>query len=1291
MSIFGGSRKIEVDIVANDRASAGFRSATASAKNFANGINNAIINASSGLNRYNNAMSGLYRATNVALLGAGALVTKFTKDAINSFAEFERQHAQTMGAIANDYKNVTDGQQKFLEQSQKMKQEAIRLGTYGPTNTGSLYSPNDVASVQTTLAKAGLREEDITAATPQIIKFAGGNNISTDDATRYAVNIASMYDIPTDEWGIMLDKISRTADKSTIEVSDIFASMKYAGEMGSSMGRDLDEALGMIAVLGNAGLRGSQAGTGIQSLYTRTLTGVGVANEKQLASAPSERVAKLAQDFPSMAVDESGNMIDMPSLVDKIADATKDLNDQEQAWFMYRLFGLNQMKAAYKLKGSGGLNLSAMIEDIRNNSGGTNDAKYDIMAESAYGKRQKLISTWEGTKMDFGSRLSPFTNKIFEELNQKLIDGANYDIDFDGLHTALQDGADAISEQYGKQIGDIVQDIGNFAIDGSRIAGAVAPTVGGGVEALFKLLSGDIPGALEAFKSGLDSTNENIDDLPPELQNMAKEVKNAVTALMTLAGVNWATKIAENLATVYKYTLGKIVTQSMAVTATTVILQDTGLVDKNGKPIYSQQTVDTKNTNNKSGTGGTPIPNSTVAVDTNGKKTTPPAGSVIVDANGKPVGQTGTGGQILGADGNPINNNNNNSKTSGTPVPTSSSGTGSGMASKIGSIANKASWLYFFSEMFGFTDKALDKVGATKGTKSREIADDTRTVINYALMASMFDKMLLGGKGWATVSGVGSKVWGGVQSAGTMANGALATASPYTMLTGPYLAALLAIGNEYQRNKKGEENRKMILEANKANKPVYWDKDGNPVIGRSKEEQAKWEEDREYTFRGNNGEVLTSQAPNKWLHPFKYKEWVEQQQKFQEEEDKERSIFEYAQGMSQKYAGKRLKWTEYQEDEENWKSLYKQDNKSWDNVISTIMMAFGKEAKQYNGEYELAKTTSKQFDNKSLDTNDYLSNKGEWSSLFKSQSELLSQIANNIKSDKEQGTFNSDTMSNYAMQYAQAIAQLYTGKEVDEGSIDVAQWTSLLQAQIEALEKTNTTIDGMALDKDNSNNALQQAINNLSKKLEADGEVSDDDKYDEVFKWAQQVAQDNGRDLSRDEFDGQKDEWTQVFVQQCDQLASSLSGLSDQISNLDLIKPEPQVMYNSPIGPTEDGGALPDSPIGGNGGGGTDELYNAIIGVQNGQDPMASSLSNIDATGAKNSEVVAGLNTVNSTIASKNFSPVINVAPPSVDVKVNVDQAGNATVNKSTSYVPNSNSMNVFNKLLGRENLRYGK
>lgn len=1278
MGIFGSSRKIEVDIVANDRVSPGFNSATNSAKNFANNVNNAIIGASSGLNRYNNAMSGLYRTTNIALLGAGALVTKFTKDAINSFADFERQHAQTMGAIANDYKNVTDGQQRFLEQSQKLKQESIRLGTYGPNNNGSLYSPTDVSSVQTTLSKAGIRGDDLITATPQIIKFAGGNNLSTDSATEYAVNIASMYDIPVDQWGDMLDKVTRTADQSTVDVSDIFTSMKYAGEMGSSMGRDLEEALGMIAILGNAGLRGSQAGTGIQSLYTRTLTGVGVANDKQLDSAPTERVKSLAENFPSMAVDENGNMIDMPSLTDKIAEATKDLNDQEQAWFMYRLFGLNQMKAAYKLKGAGGFDLSKMIEDIRNNSGGTNDTKYDIMSESAYGKRQKLLSTWEGTKMDFGERISPFTNKIFEELNQKLIDGSNYDVDFSGLHEALQEGADKISEKYGEQIGDIVESLGNIMLDGSRIGSAVLPTLGGGIEGLFKLLSGDIPGALEAFKDGITNTNDNIMDLPPELQNMAKEVKNAVTALMALAGVNWATKIAENLATVYKYTLGKMVTNTMSVTATTVILKDTGVVDANGKPIYSQEKVDTKDT--KGNTGGTAVPNSTVAVDANGKKTTPQPGSVIIDSNGKQIGTASNSGgstTIVGADGRPIN-----SGTSGTPAPTTNS-----TMSKIGGVASKASWIYFISEMFGLTDKALDGVGAKEGTTTRKVADDTRTVINYTLMASLLDKMLLNGKGFSMVSSGASKLWGGAE----LANGALATASPFAMLTGPILASLYAIGTEYQKNKQGDKNRSDIIEAYNTGKPVYWDNDGNPIFGKSEKEQAEWEKNREYTFRGNDGETIAQQAPNRLLHPIKYREWEKQQQKIAEDEERQKSAFEYAQGMTQKYSNKKLKWTEYEENKDNWENLYKQDGKSWDSVVSTMMMAFGKSAKQYNSEYELAKTTSKQFDGKSLSANDYLSNKGEWSSLFKSQSDALSQIANSIKTDKDNGTLTDDKMGAYATEYANMISQMYTGKEVDGSSIDVSQWISLLEAQIKALETTNTTIDGMQLDKTNSNTALQQAVNNLSKKLEEDGKVSDEDKDAEVYQWAKQVSQDNGRDLSMDEFNVQKDQWTQVFIQQCDQLASSLSGLSEKINNLELTKPEAQTMYDGAIGPTQDG-MLPGKLLGGDGGGGdTTELYNAIIGVKDGQDPMVTSLSSIDSSGAKNSDVISGLSEVNSTIASKNFSPIINISPPSVDVKVNVDQSGNVSTSQSTSYVPNTAQAQAYNNLLGREKSRYSE
>lgn len=550
------NRRIEFDIIANDRASNVFAKVRTAGSNMAStlmtalgGTGNVIGGIDSALRSYNATMYRFNRITYSAVRMAGGAIADFTKDAINNYTELERQHAKTMGAMATEYGKTAEAQAKFLNDSEKLKQQAMQLGTYGPNGKGSLYTVTDVSYAQTSLIKSGMSADDILGsdALSSVLKFAGGNDLDIDTATRFAVNLATVFDIPVERWGTMLDMVTKAADISVIDVEDIMDSLTYTGGIASGLGRSLQEVLGVISIMGQAGLRGRVAGTGMQAFFTRILS-AGELSDTSIESAPSDYAAQMYNAFIEEAVDPNGKFKDMDEVADLLDTAMSTLNDQEQAWFAKKLFGLYQMKAAYAITGAvdeNGNLITDYIDQIENQSKGTNDIKYELMQGSQYGKIQSLKNAWEGTKLDFGGKLSPVVSAISDELFNFLNNDGNYDINWDRLREAINESGTLIGEKYGESIGQAVEDLGNFGIDAALITEAVSPEIGGLFDGIIKLLNGDISGALDEFSKGIEDTNDNIDGLPEDLKGTAKAARNVIIAFTALSGINLATQILQ--------------------------------------------------------------------------------------------------------------------------------------------------------------------------------------------------------------------------------------------------------------------------------------------------------------------------------------------------------------------------------------------------------------------------------------------------------------------------------------------------------------------------------------------------------------------------------------------------------------------------------------------------------------------------------------------------------------------------------------------------------------------------
>lgn len=556
--------KIEIDVEAKDDATGVFRKVANSTVSMADKINSSIINFGNGLRSYNISMNDFNRTALRVFESAGRAAYNFTKDAIKNFADLEFQHSKTMGAMANNYDKTSQSQAKFLQDSEKLKQQAIKMGTVGPSGNGSLYKAQDVSSVQTELIKSGITADQITKsdAVQQILKFAGGNDLDIGNATDFAVNLGNTFKIPTKQWGKYLNEVTRAADISTIDVPDIMESVKYAGGIASGLNRPLEEVLGALSVMGNAGLKGTMSGTGLQAFFTRILNPFDANKTSAMsAPAPDDKVKKLYTSFTKSVTDKKGNLLSLDKIT-PLMDATMGgMNDKEQAWFAQKLFGLFQMKAAFALKrtGTNGENvLGQSIKDIKGNSSGTNDNKWKIMLNSQEGGWTAFKNAYNGISSDVGDKLSPAVKAAQTELYNFLTNNGNYKIDFTKLKKAINQSGDAISKQYGKQLGDLVKNLGDMGIDGSRVIAALFPEAAGIGGTITKLLGGDVSGALKDFSDGLDNTNKNIGTLPTDLQNTAKGARDVVAAFAILSGINLGAKVLEIFTNIYRTTIGKV-------------------------------------------------------------------------------------------------------------------------------------------------------------------------------------------------------------------------------------------------------------------------------------------------------------------------------------------------------------------------------------------------------------------------------------------------------------------------------------------------------------------------------------------------------------------------------------------------------------------------------------------------------------------------------------------------------------------------------------------------------------
>jgi hypothetical protein len=209
------------------------------------------------------------------------------------------------------------------EEFNKLKENAEKLGA------STIFTAKQVAELQTEFAKLGFTAKEITQVTEATLALAQATD--TDLATAAAVAGATLRGFGLDavETGRVTDVMALSFSRSALDMEKFANSMKYVAPVANAAGVSLEETTAMLAILANAGISGSQAGTSLRRILT-DLSGE--------SGTTAEKFDKLAAKGITIgnAMDEVGRTAQSALLVilknrEALPGLTKDFENSEGA------------------------------------------------------------------------------------------------------------------------------------------------------------------------------------------------------------------------------------------------------------------------------------------------------------------------------------------------------------------------------------------------------------------------------------------------------------------------------------------------------------------------------------------------------------------------------------------------------------------------------------------------------------------------------------------------------------------------------------------------------------------------------------------------------------------------------------------------------------------------------------------------------------------------------------------------------------------------------------------------
>ncbi len=274
------------------------------------------------------------------------------------------------------------------------------------------------------MAMAGWKPEQMLDGIEGILNLAAASGEDLGTTSNIVTDAMTAFRMQANEATHFADVLARASSNSNTNVSEMGEVFKYVGAMAGTLGYSIEDVGIMIGLIANTGIHASQAGTELNSIFTRLATNT---------NGATDAINKLGIDF----FDSSGKARKLTDVINELRLATADYTDKQKANIANTIAGTRAQAGLLAILNASEDDYNKLTEAIYSADGAAQQMA-DTMLDNLEGSIIKLQSALDGVKISFGKRLSPYVRGIAKWLTD--------------LMPAIEDGLDRLMDWVDKKI-----------------------------------------------------------------------------------------------------------------------------------------------------------------------------------------------------------------------------------------------------------------------------------------------------------------------------------------------------------------------------------------------------------------------------------------------------------------------------------------------------------------------------------------------------------------------------------------------------------------------------------------------------------------------------------------------------------------------------------------------------------------------------------------------------------------------------------------------------------------------
>lgn len=307
-------------------------------------------------------------------------ITGVATAAVKTAADFESAMSE-VGAISG-----TIG-----EDMAKLTAKAKEMGAT------TAFSASESAEAMKYMAMAGWKTADMTEGIAGIMNLAAASGEDLAATSDIVTDGLTAFGMAAKESGRFADVMAATSSNANTNVALMGETFKYCASTAGAMGYSIEDISVAIGIMGNAGIKGSMAGTTLKNT---------IAN----LAKPTDAQAAVMEKLGISLTDSGGNMKSFAEVMNNLRSSFSGLSETEKAAAATTLAGKQSMAGLLTIVNASTEDFDKLTAAINGSSGSAGEMAAKML-DNLNGQLTLLKSAAEGILITVGDKLLPHIKK----------------------------------------------------------------------------------------------------------------------------------------------------------------------------------------------------------------------------------------------------------------------------------------------------------------------------------------------------------------------------------------------------------------------------------------------------------------------------------------------------------------------------------------------------------------------------------------------------------------------------------------------------------------------------------------------------------------------------------------------------------------------------------------------------------------------------------------------------------------------------------------------------------------